>query len=145
MGEPYQLMIFCDHANEWPRGICQCPHDCGCRERMCPGLPPMTMNINHDYAHTLTATDPDDVCTCSNCMASAPVWATAAGPLHFRPEGVNVTNLVAYPNRLEIATQILSGMLSSSPIADRTQIDKRAWVKIALQWADILIAESENV
>lgn len=28
-------MVFCNHANEVPRGICVCPSDCGCREDMC--------------------------------------------------------------------------------------------------------------
>jgi hypothetical protein len=32
----YRLMVFCEHANEAPRGgHCTCPFDCGCRETMC--------------------------------------------------------------------------------------------------------------
>lgn len=31
----YESMMFCEHANECPTSICQCPVNCGCRERMC--------------------------------------------------------------------------------------------------------------
>jgi hypothetical protein len=31
----YRAMMFCQHANESPRGACRCPGNCGCRERMC--------------------------------------------------------------------------------------------------------------
>jgi hypothetical protein len=28
-------MVMCEHANEGSRGVCRCPDNCGCRERMC--------------------------------------------------------------------------------------------------------------
>lgn len=28
-------MMLCQHANEVPRGECDCPLDCACRETMC--------------------------------------------------------------------------------------------------------------
>ena len=32
----YKSMIFCEHANEGARGgLCRCPSDCGCKEKMC--------------------------------------------------------------------------------------------------------------
>ena len=34
----WRTIMLCNHANEVPRGTCMCPHDCECRERMCPRL-----------------------------------------------------------------------------------------------------------
>jgi hypothetical protein len=31
---------------------------------------------------------------------------------------------------------ILHGMITSAPICDRTKVNKRAWVRLAAQWAD---------
>jgi hypothetical protein len=46
--------------------------------------------------------------------------------------------------RLPVAGSILGGMLASSPLCDRTKIDREKWVKIALDWADILIKTSRG-
>lgn len=34
LAAPYLDFVFCEHANENP-GVCRCPADCACRERMC--------------------------------------------------------------------------------------------------------------
>ena len=44
--------------------------------------------------------------------------------------------------RAKVAATILSGMIVSAPLCDRTKINKRKWVRIALEWADLLLAES---
>jgi hypothetical protein len=41
--------------------------------------------------------------------------------------------------RTQVAVQILSGMIASTPIVDRTKVDKKEWAKIAVEWADALI------
>lgn len=35
----YRSPVFCEHANECPTSICQCPDDCACRESMCSAEP----------------------------------------------------------------------------------------------------------
>lgn len=44
-------------------------------------------------------------------------------------------------SRLEIAAQILNGMISSTPLVDRTKVNKILWANIALDWAEALIKE----
>lgn len=34
--QAFMPMTHCEHANEWARGVCRCPKNCGCRESMCP-------------------------------------------------------------------------------------------------------------
>lgn len=46
--------------------------------------------------------------------------------------------------RLEVATQILNGMLASTPLCDRTAIDKKRWCKVAVEWADLLIKTAKT-
>lgn len=31
----YRSPVFCEHANECPTSVCQCPENCACRESMC--------------------------------------------------------------------------------------------------------------
>lgn len=31
----YKSPVFCEHANECPTSVCQCPKNCACRESMC--------------------------------------------------------------------------------------------------------------
>lgn len=42
--------------------------------------------------------------------------------------------------RTYVATSILNGMISSTPIVDREIIDKKKWSVTAVKWADALIA-----
>ena len=44
--------------------------------------------------------------------------------------------------RLAIATDILNGMISSTPIVDREGVDKDKWCKVAVEWAVKLIKAS---
>lgn len=37
--------------------------------------------------------------------------------------------------------QILSAMITSAPVADRTKVDKQKWARLSLEWADIWLAE----
>jgi hypothetical protein len=46
--------------------------------------------------------------------------------------------------RLQIATAILNGMISSPPMVDRTKVNKQKWARIALAWADALLAASKE-
>ena len=46
--------------------------------------------------------------------------------------------------RRSIATHLLSGMIASSPVVDRTKVDKRKWAKVAYEFADALIAEGNK-
>lgn len=54
------------------------------------------------------------------------------------------TEVILKEKRLEIATFILNGMISSTPIVDRTEVDKDIWSKIAVEWADKLIKANNN-
>lgn len=48
------------------------------------------------------------------------------------------------PIRLLIGATILNGMISSTPVIDRTKVDKRLWSRIALNWADALLNAAEE-
>ena len=48
-------------------------------------------------------------------------------------------------DRAHTAAAILGGMLASAPLCDRTKINKRQWVKIALVWADLLYDEARYI
>jgi hypothetical protein len=37
---------------------------------------------------------------------------------------------------------MLGGLLASTPIADRTLVDKRKWARVALEFAQALLVES---
>jgi hypothetical protein len=39
-----------------------------------------------------------------------------------------------------MAAYALQGMIASSPLCDRTKIDKRKWSRIAYEWADAMCA-----
>jgi len=41
--------------------------------------------------------------------------------------------------RDKFAMAALQGMISSAPMCDRTEVDKKAWAKIAYAWADAMI------
>jgi hypothetical protein len=47
------------------------------------------------------------------------------------------------PMDLLIAATILNGMISSNPIVDRTKVDKALWARLAVEWADALIAAAK--
>jgi hypothetical protein len=53
-------------------------------------------------------------------------------------------NELSVPINLLVATVILNGMISSTPIVDRTTVDKKRWARIALEWADALIAAAKE-
>ena len=48
-------------------------------------------------------------------------------------------------DRAHTAAAVLGGMLASAPLCDRTKINKRQWVKVALEWADILYDEARYI
>lgn len=45
--------------------------------------------------------------------------------------------------RVELAALILNGMISSPPIVDRTKVNKKLWARIAVEWADALLAAAK--
>lgn len=58
----------------------------------------------------------------------------------YRDEGYEIENSVeGMELRDYFAIKALNGMLSSPPIVDRTQVDKKKWARIAYQWADAMM------
>lgn len=43
--------------------------------------------------------------------------------------------------RIDTAARVLTGMLASTPLIDRTKINTRVWCEVAVDWADKLIEE----
>lgn len=46
--------------------------------------------------------------------------------------------------RATVAASILGGLLASAPLCDRTKINKRIWVKVSLEWADVLLEHARK-
>lgn len=42
------------------------------------------------------------------------------------------------------ALEILKAMVESAPLCDRTKINKRKWVRIAFEWADLVLVASKS-
>jgi len=55
------------------------------------------------------------------------------GAINWHPE------IIVETLRDKFAMAALQGMISSAPMCDRTEVDKKAWARIAYAWADAMI------
>lgn len=53
-------------------------------------------------------------------------------------------NLDGFELRATMIASILAGLLASSPLCDCTKINKRKWVRVAKEWADIVLDETRK-
>ena len=59
------------------------------------------------------------------------------------------TGELAFPERVSggmslrdyASLQILSAMITSTPVVDRTTVNKKLWAKISFDWADVWLEE----